>query len=106
MEKVFIVTRTYKDIDRCDHELDYSETSIANVFDSEEKAINYIRNEIKTEHEWVDENDPNGNKLIKYFIPDTILEGVDIAAYESYGMFRICYGCTGVYYNYISRNVK
>ena len=105
MAKVYIVTRIYKDIDR-GGETDYSETSIVKIFDSEEKAIKYIRNEVEKEYEWVDENDPRGDKLVKYFVPDTILEGKDIAVYESYGMFGLCYGCTGVYYNYTSKDVE
>lgn len=105
MKKVYMVTRIYKDTYR-GGETDYSEVNIVKVVDSEEKAINYIRNEAKNEYEWVDENDPKGDKLVKYFIPDTIPEGEDIAVYESYGMFRLCYGCTGVYYNYTSKDVE
>ena len=105
MAKIYIVTRIYKDIDRSG-DTDYSETSIVKVFDSAEKAIDYIRNEVKNAYERVDETDPKGDKLVKYFVPDTIMEGKDIAVYESYGMFRQCYGCTGVYYNYISKDVE
>lgn len=105
MTKIYAVMRMYKDIDRSG-EVDYSETIIDKVFDTKEKAVNYIRDISKAEYEWVDENDPRGDKLIKYFVPDTIQEDKNIAIYGSYGMFKLLYRDIELCYKYISKDVS
>ena len=106
MSKIFVVKRIYKDINRGDVKLDYSEVHIDKILDCKEKVIEYIRAAIEKEHKWVDEYDPHGLNFVKYYIPDVINENEDIAAYESYGIFRLFMGCSGVYYNYISMEIE
>ena len=77
MAKVYIVTmykreRHYHCEERCSEE-------IMKIFDSEEKAHDYITNKIERDHWFLDEGYPNDPEIIKYAPSMDTLKAGDLA---------------------------
>lgn len=69
MTKVYLVYSMYHEHD-INGEDPYTSENVERVFDSEEKAIDYIREQIKNDHERVDAVYPDDEHLIKYYPSD------------------------------------
>lgn len=105
MKKVFIVLRTHRDIIG-GYPVCNDETDICGAFDSEDKAINCIRDEISADHYEVDKHLPRPYKAKKYAIPDVIRQNEDVTAYETYVTRVPDCGYSYAKYKYITCDVK
>lgn len=85
MAKVYIVYSMYHEHDDIGEDA-YTSESIERVFDSEEKAVNYIREKIKNDHERVDAEYPDDEHVIKH-CPD------DKQTHQSMGVMSFEYDC-------------
>ena len=82
MAKVYIVYSMYHEHDSIGEDA-YTSESIERVFDSEEKAVNYIREAIKSDHERVDTEYPDDEHVTKHY-PDNeqIRESMAVISWE------------------------
>lgn len=82
MAKVYVVYKMYHEHDDLGEDI-YNSESICKVFDNEEKAISYIRENIKKDHGYADLHFLNDEHLTKYD-PDIedIRPWVPVMSYE------------------------
>lgn len=90
MAKVYVVYSMYHEHDNSYEDV-YSSESMERIFDSEEKAINYIREKIKDDHKCVDADYPNDEHVFKYYPDDdAIRQSMSVMSFEYKHLTYMC----------------
>ena len=83
MDTVYVVLNTYeRNIGH--YQMESYKDGVCDIFDSEEKAVNYIREQFKEEHESVALAFPTNYEIVKYPVPTTISPNTYVTSFEAY----------------------
>lgn len=83
MDKVYVVLNTYKrNIGH--YQMESYEDDVRDIFDSEEKAVNYIRESFEEEHKSVVLAFPANYEIVKYPIPTKLSPNTYVTSFEAH----------------------
>lgn len=83
MGKVFVVLNTYeRNIGY--YQMESYKDGVCEIFDSEEKAVGYIREQFKEEHESVKLAFPANYEIVKYPVPKELSPNTSVTSFEAH----------------------
>lgn len=107
MAKVYVVQHREVHHDCCqDPYLEYDEILIEKIFDSEEKAIKYMRKRIKEEYEYINRISLNVEILIRNNPVDNPSYGEDDEYWNLVYKYKDCMGTNEYYLYYETYDVE